>query len=73
MRKRIPKSIKKYLRKEKSRIRRGFLDFAKRKIELNESLKKVSLIATEKKEGQIQKEVAKKTTKNKVKTKNENN
>ncbi|MDP2821003.1 MAG: hypothetical protein Q8O39_02275 [bacterium] len=70
MKKRIPKSIKKYLRKEKSRIRRGFLDFSKRETELNESLKKVGLIAIEKKEGQILKKVDKKQNKS---NKNENN
>jgi hypothetical protein len=55
MKKRIPKSIKKYLRKEKSRIRRGFLDFSKREIELKESLKKVGIFDIEEKKKQIQK------------------
>jgi len=46
----LSKSIKKYIRSEKNRIRKEFLDVVRREKALGESLKKVGLFVNEKKQ-----------------------
>ncbi len=46
-RKRLPKSIRKYIRKEKSRIRREFLDIKKQQEELAKIYQKVYIKSNE--------------------------
>jgi len=66
----LSKSIKKYLRSEKSRIRKMFLDPVERIKALEQSLKKIGLFVNEKKQlEKIVREKIEKPKKDKIKKK----